>query len=110
MLQNSGPGHLNFTLPTNKAMSEEDTEQMKEIGENDEELEDELSSSNTLSVSAVDEDDLQMLNQALTREQGSLGSNDLEEEKVSVAATSPGGSTLKPRQSFEQKIQAIRKL
>ena len=67
---------------------------------------DDASSSATPSVSAVDEDDLRMLNQALA-----LGSEDLEEEKQSAAGTDRSyGSQLQPRQSFEQKIVAIRKL
>ena len=82
MMQDQGPGQLNFTLPTNKAITDDDSEQMKEVEDDCED--DEVSSSNTLSVSAVDEDDLRMLNQALTRDQGSRGSNDLEEEKHSA--------------------------
>ena len=67
------------------------------------------SSSATLSISAIDEDDLQMLNAALTQGLGGLG--DLEEEKQPAAGTERAhDSQLKPRQSFEQKIVAIRKL
>ena len=100
-MQERAPGQLNFTLPTNKAITDDDTEQMKE----DDLDGDDVSSSNTLSVSAVDEDDLKMLNQALTRDQGSRGSNDMEEEKQSATYTERSSSSpLKPRQSFEQKI------
>ena len=63
MQQNRVTGALNFTLPTNNAKSEEDvdnTEQMKEVGMDCDDVD--ASSSNTLSVSAVDEDDLRMLN------------------------------------------------
>ena len=63
MQQDRASGALNFTLPTNNAKSEEandDSEQMKEVGMDC--VDDNVSSSNTLSVSAVDEDDLRMLN------------------------------------------------
>ena len=75
---------LSFTLAASKAPNEEMAdEQMDEVAPKSGDLEDD-SSSGTLSVSAIDEDDLRMLNQALT---GTHGSNDQEEEKQSAAGT-----------------------
>ena len=52
---------------------------------------------------------MRILSNALKKEQGSKGSDEYEEEK-NPSLSLPNLDSQKPRQNFEQKIQAIRKL
>ena len=64
---------------------------------------DELSSSKTISVSEVDEEDMRMLSNALNKQHGSKNSESIEEEKHPSLSQASSGLQ-KPRQNFEQKI------